>query len=292
MQDGLLGGVERVVFRSGSVRIGAFRCEPSHPKFRNSGPANNYFFVFPRTAVEIQHEHERPFVANPNIVTFYNHGQAYERDVISAEGDRCEWFAVDLDIVQDVVRSVDPAVDSRPEKPFRFARGWSDAPTYLLQRRIFERVISGVNGDALAIEESVIGLLERVVHLAFGVPLTRPVQAPDSRQRDAVHYAEHLLSKRWADELTLQSIACQTGISVYHLCRVFRRMTGTTLHQYRHNLRLRSSLEGVIESDRSLVDIALDAGFSSHSHFTNSFRREFAETPSRLRVQRPGNRNA
>jgi transcriptional regulator GlxA family with amidase domain len=56
------------------------------------------------------------------------------------------------------------------------------------------------------------------------------------------------------------------------------------LHQYRQDLRLRWSLEGVIESRRPLVDIALDAGFSSHSHFTSSFRRQFAETPSRVRV--------
>lgn len=277
-------GVERMVFDSGSVRIGAFRCDPAHAAFRNSGPAGNYFFVFPRTAVEIQHEHERAFVANPNIVTFYNKGQAYERSVISAEGDRCDWFSVDLEIAQDVVRSLDPAGDSRPERPFRFARGWSDAPTYLLQRRIFEQVTSSRQRQTLAVEESVIGLLERVVRLAYGAPAVTRLRPVDSRQRDVVHHVEHLLSENWGEEPTLRGIARQAGISVYHLCRVFRGVTGTTLHRYRQNLRLRWSLEDVIESNRPLVDIALDAGFSSHSHFTSSFHREFAQTPSCLRL--------
>jgi AraC family transcriptional regulator len=285
MQHRVAGPLERVVFNSGSVRIGAFRCGPRHPAFRDSGPAQNYFFVFPRTAVEIQHEHERAFVANPNIVTFYNKGQAYQRNVISVDGDRCDWFALDLEIIRDVVCAFDPALESHPEHPFRFARGWSDGQTYLLQRRIFERAVTGFDGAALEIEESVVGLLERVVELAYTSCNPKQLLALSRRQRDIVHHVEHLLSEQWEQELTLQRIAREAGVSVYHLCRMFRRVTGTTLHQYRQNLRLRWSLEGVIESRQPLVEIALDAGFSSHSHFTSSFHREFSQTPSFLRME-------
>ena len=86
--------IDRIVFDSGLVRVGAFRCHPDDPSFHDSGPARNCCFVFPRTAVEIQHEHERAFVANPNVVTFYNQGQAYLRNAVSIEGDRCDWFGV------------------------------------------------------------------------------------------------------------------------------------------------------------------------------------------------------
>src|SRR5262249_33988561 len=122
---------DRMIFRTGSVCIGAFRCEPSHPSFSDSGPIRNCCFVFPRTAVEIPHEHEAAFVGNPNVVTFYNRGQIYERRAISREGDRCDWFGVDTDIVREAVRAVDPSVDSSPGGPFRFTRGWSDPGTYL-----------------------------------------------------------------------------------------------------------------------------------------------------------------
>src|ERR1700746_2329695 len=129
--------IDQVVFESGLVRIGAFRCHPEHPSFHDTGPIENYCFVFPRTAVEIQHEHEPAFVANPNIVTFYNSGQGYVRTPISPEGDHCDWFGVESELVRDVVREFDSRVDDRPERPFTLSRGWSDAPTYLLQRHLF-----------------------------------------------------------------------------------------------------------------------------------------------------------
>lgn len=61
----------------------------------------NYCFVFPRTAVEIQHERKPAFVANPNVVRFYNAGQVYWRNPISPEGDRCDPFGVKPGLVRE-----------------------------------------------------------------------------------------------------------------------------------------------------------------------------------------------
>ncbi len=274
----------RTLFDSGLVRVGAFRCYPSHPSFRDSGPSRNFCFVFPRTVVQIQHEHEQAFVANPNVVTFYNKGQAYLRNSVSPEGDRCDWFGVDPGIVRDVVRAFDTSVDNRTEMPFRFTRGWSDASTYFLQRRVFEAVTSDRSMEPLAVEEQIVFLLERVVRSAYSK--TQPPSRLGARKSDVIRHAEFVLSKRLADPMHLRQVAAEVGISPYHLCRTFYRTTGTTLHDYRQNLRLRCSLESVVDSTRPLVDIALEAGFSSHSHFTNSFRREFLQTPSALRADR------
>ena len=276
--------IDRIVFANGLVRIGAFRCSPSHPSFHDSGPARNYCFVFPRTAVEIQHEHERVFAANPNVVTFYNKGQAYRRNAISGEGDRCDWFGVQVDVVQDVVRAFDATVDAHSDWPFRFTRGWADAHAYLLQRRIFNHVANGTLEEPLAIEESVVYLLERVVRSAYRTATPAPYPWVGSRVRETVHHLEHILSGRRGERLTLRGIAGEVGMSAYHLCRLFRRATGMSLHQYRQQLQVRWSLESVMESGRPLVDIALEAGFSSHSHFTGTFHREFAHTPSSIRA--------
>ena len=58
-----------------------------------------------------------------------------------------------------------------------------------------------------------------------------------------------------------------------------------TLHQYRHRLRTRFSLEQVSDRDKSLVDVALDCGYCAHSHFTAAFRHEFGDAPSTIRKQ-------
>src|ERR1700744_5525789 len=99
---------DTIVFESALVRIGAFRCDRAFPGFGDTGPAGNDCFVFPRTAVQIEHEHAPPFVANPNVVTFYNRSQHYLRHEISERGDRCDWFGVDREVAREAVRTVDP----------------------------------------------------------------------------------------------------------------------------------------------------------------------------------------
>lgn len=118
---------DTIIHESAVARIGAFRCDREHPAFRNTGPANNDCFVFPRTAVQIEHANQPPFAANPNITTFYNRSQQYQRDGISERGDHCDWFGVAREVARDAVRAVDPFVE---EEPFRFQRGRCDAQTY------------------------------------------------------------------------------------------------------------------------------------------------------------------
>ncbi len=239
--------------------------------------------MFPRTAVEIQHEHERAFVANPNVVTFYNQGQAYVRNAISGEADRCDWFGVSAEIARDVIRAYDPTVDDRPERPFRFTRGFVQARTYLAQRRLFNSVAVGAPKRPLELEESVVWLLDQVVEGIYG---NRQTLETTRCPLDVVHDAEKILSEHWNEELTLDAIAAQVGISVYHLCRIFRDTTGISQHQYRIRLRARRSLEIVEESRVGLTDIALESGFCTHSHFSASFRSEFGTTPSAIRTRR------
>ena len=267
------------MFESGSLRIGAFRCSRDHPSFEDSGPAQSYCFVFPRTAVEIEHEHERAFAANPNVVTFYNLGQTYRRRAISSDGDRCDWFGVSADVARDALRGYDPRVDERPETPFRLSRGWSDPRTYFLQRRLFQEAN---NREPLAVEEEAIALLDRVLRCTYG---RAPAHPPPTR-RDAIHHIEVVLSKHWHQPLSLRDLAAEAGLSMYYLCRMFRRATGTSLQQHRRRLRILSALECVCESRRPLIDIAIGAGFSSHSHFTSDFRRVFGRRPSDLRAAR------
>jgi len=279
--------IDHIVFETGLVRIGAFRCHPDHPSFHDSGPIKQHCFVFPWTAVEIQHEHEPGFVGNPNVVTLYNLGQRYVRNAISPEGDNCDWFGVESELVRDVVSAFDSHVDDHAEQPFIFMRGWSDASTYLLQRRLFTWVTNGEHVDPLAVEETVIELLDRVVRSAYSTRDVSRKAKIRSSHRDTVHDVETILSGSADTRLSLKGIARDVGLSAYHLCRLFRRVTGMRLHQYRLRFRLRQALSEVVGTRRPLIDIALDAGFSSHSHFTDIFHNEFDATPSSVRAVSP-----
>jgi AraC-like DNA-binding protein len=207
-------------------------------------------------------------------VTFYNRSQRYLRRQISERGDRCDWFGVHRVLARDAVRVVDPSVE---DAPFRWHRGRCDAATYLLQRRLFDGIVRGVVTDPVAIEETVVMLLARVIGGGASLP-------PDPKGRALVHEAECLLADSFDQPLTLSGIATHADVSVYHLCRTFRQATGLALHQYIQQLRVRHGLERVCETSGPLSRIAVDLGFAHHSHFTSAFRRAFQVTPSQLRA--------
>jgi AraC family transcriptional regulator len=272
---------KRVVYETDLVRVGMFRCEPNHPFFENSGTVEHDCFVFPRTAVVIEHDHDRPFVANPNVVTFYNQGDEYQRRPIAPDGDRSDWFAVRHDIVLDILRSMAPEVDQRPERPFRVTHALSTPRAYAFQRQLFTRLTRRPFVEPLQIEEGVIQLLESVLRSARRHSDRCEAIGDPRRRADLVHAAKTILSGEFAGNMTLSELASRLDVSVFHLCRVFRRLAGCSIHEYRRQLRLRWSLERLnTRQPRSLVDCALEAGFSSHSHYGSAFRRSFGQTPS------------
>ena len=86
-----------------------------------------------------------------------------------------------------------------------------------------------------------------------------------------------------ADKWSIARLAKVACLSPFHLCRVFRDMTGTSIYDYVLRERLAHSLDAVLDCGDDVTTIALDAGFASHSHFTARFREFFGVTPTALR---------
>jgi AraC-like DNA-binding protein len=92
---------------------------------------------------------------------------------------------------------------------------------------------------------------------------------------------ETYLASRLCEHLTLDGIARVVYMSPFYLARVFQQRTGMPVHRYLTRLRLRASLERLAEGVNNLTALALELGFSSHSHFADAFRREFAHAHPR-----------
>ncbi|MBO5472887.1 MAG: helix-turn-helix transcriptional regulator [Lachnospiraceae bacterium] len=90
--------------------------------------------------------------------------------------------------------------------------------------------------------------------------------------------------KQHNDEaLTLRRLAQRLGYSEYYTTRKFREISGMQLKEYLRRRRLAFALKEVRDSDRSILDIALNYGFSSHEAFTRAFRMIYGVTPSQYR---------
>lgn len=273
------------MFQSPLVRVGRWRCPAEHPIFVDSGPISETLFAFPRESVWIQHEGGDPFVADPNTVTYYNGGQVYSRQKLSRRGDMCEWFTVAPEAMTDAIAAHEPEAIDRPHRPFTFSHGPSDPASYLRQRLVFQHVSREQNADRLFVEEAVLGILGDVTRLAYERKGVAAVPKKRRRDGDLVEAARDVIGRTFKENLSLSDVARAADSSVFHLARVFKARTGFSLHAYRTQLRLRAALERLAEPGVDLIDIALDLGFSSHSHFTETFRRSFGKTPSVVRQQ-------
>jgi AraC family transcriptional regulator len=103
---------------------------------------------------------------------------------------------------------------------------------------------------------------------------------PRSRLRAVVEYIkEHLDANP-----TLEELAAVARLSVYHFARQFKAATGLPPHQYVIARRVERAQQLLHESNLTLAEVALHAGFSDQSQFCRHFKRLVGVTPRQCRA--------
>jgi AraC family transcriptional regulator len=82
---------------------------------------------------------------------------------------------------------------------------------------------------------------------------------------------------------SLSGLARAVGVHPVTLARAFRRAFGYTVGEYVRKLRVERAARQLADSDLPLAEIALGAGFSDQSHFSNLFRRHTGLSPFKFR---------
>lgn len=82
---------------------------------------------------------------------------------------------------------------------------------------------------------------------------------------------------------SLEDMAATAGVTPSHFCRIFKKATGVSPHQYVMKARLDRAQQMLVQSDLSLATVAEAMGFTSQSHFSRAFRAYAGVTPSAFR---------
>lgn len=85
-------------------------------------------------------------------------------------------------------------------------------------------------------------------------------------------------------DMTLSALAEKFGYSEFHLSRKFREVSGMSFRDYLRYRRLAFALKDVRDTEKGLLEIAMDYGFSSNEAFTRAFWEAYGVTPSRYRA--------
>jgi len=89
-----------------------------------------------------------------------------------------------------------------------------------------------------------------------------------------------------AENIKIESLARAANYSVYHFCRVFADVTGTTVSAYITRRKLEYALYELAQG-RKIIDVAADYGFETHGGFTKAFKKCFGYPPSLYRLHIP-----
>jgi AraC-like DNA-binding protein len=261
---------ERTLAETPLVRVGEFRCRPADLRWTTVNDIGaSPHIVFPRANVVISQLGDEPVLATPNHVIVYGAHQLFRRELRSEVGDHSIFFEL-----------------RDPDLRLPLSHAPSDAETYLLQHLLVRHVELGTEPDALLVDEATCRIVARVTARGVASPRRPARSRTEAAHRRLVEDAKELLAAGLDDRLCLDDLGRALHTSPYHLARIFRARTGYTLHGYRQQLRVRTALDRLADPAIEITGLAHDLGFSSHSHFTSTFRRVFGVPPGRVRGPR------
>lgn len=156
--------------------------------------------------------------------------------------------------------------------------------------------LAGLSGEA----DDLAAMLRESLGQALGLHLLReygdppasgPAAAPPPRlgaaqRRRLQDYIHAHLDRR----IRLDALAELSGLSVHRLLAAFRAEFGASPIQYVLAQRLRRAGERLRGSDEDIVTIAIETGFSSHSHLSALFKKHYGLSPSEYRRRGRGAR--
>jgi AraC family transcriptional regulator len=85
-------------------------------------------------------------------------------------------------------------------------------------------------------------------------------------------------------DIKLADLSQLLGISQFHFSYLFKQAIGTSPYQYLLLQRIERAKQLLKQTDRSIMDIALECGFNSHSHLSKQFRQLTGMTPKTYRA--------
>ena len=93
------------------------------------------------------------------------------------------------------------------------------------------------------------------------------------------HIEDHL-----EEELSVEELSKMAALSPFYYQRLFSRLVKKPVAEYIRLRRMAKATEALLEPGQRILDVALSLGFSSHEHFTRTFKETFGMTPAEYRA--------
>ena len=100
---------------------------------------------------------------------------------------------------------------------------------------------------------------------------------------DLIYNAVEYVAKNFRDEIKLDKMAYDLGVSKYVLSRMFAKTFHCNFNKYVNGIRLNYASAALENSQESITNICLDCGFESQRTFNRVFKERYKMTPREYR---------
>jgi AraC-like DNA-binding protein len=255
------------------------RWSPS-PEKSPEGFCTDFQICLPYAGFFVWHVGKDDVVGDPNQVMFVRGGEPFQVSTASRFGYAELIVTPEIGILSEIAH-----VNGRPlsEHPlFTRRAAVATCGVQAAHVRFSHWLPTAASRECLEAEEALIALIRAALESDV-----RRLETPTAGTARVIRRTKQVLHDRLTERLRLADIARDVGASPAYLTDLFRRTEGIPVHQYLMRLRLARALVELPHAD-DLTALALDLGFSSHSHFTATFRRQFGRTPSQYRERTRG----
>lgn len=279
----------RTLVESQGITAVDFRCSAGIERVGPEEPNPTHSIVFVRRGVFGRTHRRESFVADPNHILFFNKSEPYRYSHPIPGGDDCTILTIETTVAADLVAIHSPRDAERLEAPFRIDYAPCSNRATWLHYELLGLVRRGA--PLLSLEDALFELAHEALRAAYEsrerIKQRKPLTFDAMRRRyELCESVKVTVNERISTLPSLRELAEDRNCSPFHLSRVFHQTTGMSLRRYVSRLRASMAAERLANGQRDLTDLALELGFSDHSHFTNAFRKEWGVPPSRFRARR------
>ena len=262
----------RLILDSGVLAVGSVEVTSCAFRFADPAEACHHVVLFPRGPLWVHEARGQRWLADATTLVCHRGDRSYSSALETAV--RLDWFGLAPELLSDLAGAAASVAS------LTLADGPCEARSFLSQRLAFLAIARADAASALAVEEATVRVIGEALQLTAIAAETHHVA---SAANELVTNARLFVAANFAGNPSLEEVARAAGVSPFHLCRTFKRVVGLTLNRYVAEVRLRAALDLVTQGELDLATIAVELGFSSHSHFTVRFRDIFGDTPSAVR---------
>ncbi len=156
-------------------------------------------------------------------------------------------------------------------------------------REIFQKICDNYsNGSStdymrvkLLISEFILELYENNLMLQSVISTNRIENEKIKRYKKVISY----IKDNYQERITLDDLAEVAGCNSSYLCRFFKNICGESPIQQLINYRIEKSCGMLLNTDDSILEIAMSCGFDNVSYFIRQFKREKGVTPGQFRKE-------